>query len=121
MMKKLILMFAMVFMAFSSSFAYDNGIGVMATPYVNSDSQTATINQYCDIEFSYVIHRADPNYLYSGSVFLRQGGAYIAGTEIIGSNDSNYNSDTKVLTRQWYTLTLTSTASNGYAHGLLYW
>ncbi|MBD8489453.1 hypothetical protein IFO69_11925 [Echinicola sp. CAU 1574] len=124
MMKKLILMFAMVFMAFSSSFAYDNGIGVMATPWVSADSDEAVINDYCEIRFYYVIHRADPDYQYSGSVFLRQGGFYVAGTAVSGGSypePQTMYSSTELFTGQWYTLTLSATSNNAYAHGQLNW
>ena len=121
-MKKSILMLTMLLMAFSSSFAYDNGIGVLATPgpYGSGDSDIAVINAYCEIEFRYVIHRADPDYHYSGSVWLTQFGSTLRGLSV-GGNDAIYHSDSEVLIGQWSTLTLTATSNNAYAHGLLYW
>ena len=110
----------MLLTAYSTSFAYDNGIGVLASPGGSDDSAVAVINNYCEIRFYYVIHRADPTSGYTGSVFLRQGGTYIAGTSVRG-NDSNYHTSTELMTAYWYTLTLTATSNNSYAHGLLNW
>ncbi|UCS93346.1 hypothetical protein KZP23_22320 [Echinicola marina] len=130
MMKKLILMFAMVFMAFSSSFAYNNEEMVEAYYSNNTfDSKNVNINSYSTFNLSYSIERVSsgaPNYDFNGRVAVKNNGVTIFSKEVdlVGSPGFYYEQGSNLSFgwNHWGTITIEAEAiSNVRSYAILMW
>lgn len=104
-MKKIILILSLLMTSVTMSFAYTNGIGLMASTvsgmYPPSNSQIVSINKYCEVAFqcSYS-NGGEPSYIpTSGSAYLKHGGTTIHNYNFGASSGGN-----QTFTGFWYAI-----------------
>jgi len=106
-MKKIILIIVVFFTGVTSSFAYNNGIGIMASSpesgmgYPSKKSEFININSYCQVYFSCSYSNAGMPSAPIGSAYLKHG-----GTVIHSYNFGASTGNTGLYTNYWYTLEL---------------
>ena len=124
-MKKLMLMFAILFMAFSNSFAYDNEVNVSVMSGSGSDFKTAHVNSYTEILFMYsIVPELQPNVPWSGTVYLKNGTTILAGDSIVdnvGNNTGIGYTYNHLGLGWWYSLDLEAYGTNTNSFGILVW
>jgi hypothetical protein len=118
-MKKIILIVVALFTGVTSSFAYNNGVGIMAASpesgmgYPSQKSEYININSYCQVYFSCSYTNAGIASPPVGSAYLKHGGSTVHFYNF-GSGTGN----TGLYTDYWYTLEL-GIACNYNAIGLV--
>lgn len=122
-MKKIVLMIVMLFIGVTSSFAYNNSIGIMAASpesgmgYPSQKSEFININSYCEVYFSCSYTNAGSPSSPEGSAYLKHGGSVIH-SYTFGSSTGN----SATYTNYWYTLELgISCVYNSIGLVQLYW
>ncbi|GGH15532.1 hypothetical protein FAZ19_06565 [Sphingobacterium alkalisoli] len=104
-MKKIILILSLLFASATMSFAYTNGIGLMASTvpgmYPSSNSQVVSINSYCEIAFRCTYtNGGEPAYIpTSGAGYLKHGSTLI--------HDYNFGASTgayQTFLGHWYAI-----------------
>lgn len=104
-MKKIILILCLLVTSVTMSFAYTNGIGLMASSvpgmYPANNSQVVWINSYCEIAFRCTYSGAgEPSYIpTSGSAYLKHGSTTIHNY-IFGASTGNY----QTFSEYWYAM-----------------